>query len=50
MLLNIRSQRYQKVLYIGLVFSIDIYCRLQVVYFQALELKNAKQGFFLDAM
>ena len=47
--LNIRFQRYLKVPYFCLVFSIEIYGRLQVVHFQALELKNAKP-FFLDTL
>ena len=40
MLLNIGSQGYLKVLYLGLVFRIKIHGRLQVVYFWALELKK----------
>ena len=40
MLLNIRSQEYLKVLFLGLVFSIAIYGRLLVVYFWDLELKK----------
>ena len=40
MFLNIRSQRYLKVLYLGLVFNIEIYDRLPVVHFRALELKK----------
>ena len=38
--LNISSQGYLKLLYLGLVFSIEIYGKLQVVYFLALELKK----------
>ena len=40
MFLNIRSQKYLKVLYFGLEFSIEIYGRLQVVHFQTLELNK----------
>ena len=39
-LLNIRAQGYLKVVYLGLVFCIEIYGWLQVVYFRALELKK----------
>ena len=49
MLLCIRSQGYLKVLYLGLVFSIEIYGRLQVVYFRHYSLKTLT-GFFLDAL
>ena len=46
MFLNIRSQKYLKVLYLGLVFSNEIYGRLQEVHFRTLEPKNAKPVFF----
>ena len=50
MFFNIGSQRCLKELYVGLVFSVEIYGRLQVVHFQALDIKKNAKPFFLDAL